>query len=163
MSDGDDEHDRREPVGDERDADRRRPAAGLSDDGPSRSTSTSSTTEMTTQRGEHGDADDPLGDPGPADEHGQRGAEQRQHDRERNEPAHSTPPRRRSRSIAIGWSATLVVDASIARDCTVADVVLDLVVVGEQPAAVGEREQQRGDAEGDHDRGERQRLGQRDR
>ena len=43
----------------------------------------------------------------------------------------------------------------------VGDIVLDLVVVGELPAAVGQREEERGDAEGDHDGGERQRLRQR--
>ena len=51
--------------------------------------------------------------------------------------------------------------ASRTGDARSLDVVLDLVVVGEQPAAVGQREQERGDAERDDDRGERQRLRQR--
>ena len=46
-------------------------------------------------------------------------------------------------------------------DEAVLDVVLDLVVAGELPAAVAEREQERGDAERDDDGGERQRLRQR--
>ena len=47
---------------------------------------------------------------------------------------------------------------AIARDGTVTDVVFDFVVVGEQPAAVGERQEERGDGERDDDGGQRQRL-----
>ena len=43
----------------------------------------------------------------------------------------------------------------------VLQVVLDLVVAGQQPAPVGERQQQGADAEADHDGRQRQRLGQR--
>ena len=46
-------------------------------------------------------------------------------------------------------------------DQAVLDVVLDLVVAGELPASVAERQQERGDAERDHDRGQCQRLRQR--
>ena len=55
----------------------------------------------------------------------------------------------------------LLVAPATAGDGPVGDVVLDLVVVGQQPAAVRQRQQQRGDAERDDDRRQRHRLRQR--
>ena len=50
---------------------------------------------------------------------------------------------------------------AVAADAAVLDVVGDLVVLGEQPTAVGEGEQERRDAEADHDRRQHEGLGQR--
>ena len=82
------------------------------------------------------------------------GGEQRQHDRQREQHVHGLSLRA---GVEVGQ---LDVDA-VAADAAVLDVVGDLVVLGEQPAAVGEGEQQGGDAEADHDRREHERLGQR--
>ena len=93
---------------------------------PLRSTSTSSTTETTTSGAEDGDADDPLGGPRPADEDRQGRAEQRQHDRERDEPA----SRRVLACDHLLLVGHLVVHDVGAGDGAVADVVLHLVVAG---------------------------------
>ena len=105
----------------------------------------------------------------------QRGADQRQEDGQRNELRHcrSAPSSHRRAQVALdrrsgssGSRRQLLVEhflvaPATAADGAVGDVVLDLVVVAEQPAPVGQRQQQRGDAERDHDRRERERLGQR--
>ena len=121
-------------------------------------------TAATTAQGGHGD--DPLRQPGPADEDGQRRAEQGQHDGQRARrcgslAGHSLSTGARdvvpSASAAelgpVGRSACLLVGDLLvahsrrAADGPVGDVVLDLVVVGQQPAAVGQGEQEGGDAE----------------
>ena len=156
---GDDEEHGGEPVGDEGDAHRRRPAAGF---GHERAVAVDLDQQDDRRRRRASartvDADDPLREPRAADEDRQRRADERQHDRERARARSRRRPRRAMTCLLVG---DLVVHDVGAGDGAVADVVLHLVVAGEQPAAVGEREQQRGDAEGDDDRGERERLRER--
>ena len=159
-----DEHDRREPVGDERDADRRRPAAGLRRRAvPSRSTATRRAIDDGDERGE--------GRRAPMTRCAARGPTRRGSTARRRAAAARSGSGEQRGHGAVLRSIDLLGDRPprrrrprrresrpTARSATSSS---HLVVAGEQPAAVGQREQERGDAERDDDGGERQRLGQR--
>ncbi len=154
------EHDRRQPIGDERDAERRWPVTGLHDDDPLTVDVLQDDDRQHDECRQRRDADDPLRRPVATAQDRQRGGDEGQDDRSRQHSVHATTPGSVASSsdglldVRVG---DLDVGAGLA-DGAVVGVVGHLVVVGQQPAAVGEREQQRRDAEADDDRRQHERL-----
>ena len=104
------EHDRRQPVGDERDADRRRPVAGLHGDGAVRGRRGRRWRWRCRSWPERRQAEDPLGRTRPPDEDRQRRGQQRQQhhhrQRARSSPGGSTSERAAPARAACGVAGT---------------------------------------------------------
>ena len=157
------QHDRRQPVGDERDADRRRPVAGLHD-GDAVVVDAHEDRRRRSARARSSVVSPMI-----------RWAVREPPTRMHSAAASSGSTIGSGSRTLTACSAVDSASASplggagvgdlgvggVAADVAVVDVVLHLVVGGQQPAAVGEGEQQGGDAEADDDRRQHERLRQR--